>query len=87
MMGEVYLICFDRPFRHARHYLGWSQMLRQRLWHHRNGTGARLLAAVNAAGIGYRIVRVWKGSRTLERLLKQKKSSPRLCPVCRCRVK
>lgn len=81
-MGTIYLIHLSRPYKHARHYLGYTNYLRERINHHKNGTGARLLQVVNAAGIGWRVVRTWKGSRDLERKLKKRKESPNLCPVC-----
>lgn len=84
-VGPVcYLICFDRPLAHARHYLGYAENLSGRMKCHRSGNGARLVAAVMRAGIGWRLVRVWpEGSRQLERKLKRQHKSRCLCPVCR----
>ncbi len=83
-MEGVYLIHFDEPYMHARHYLGYSTNLDARLEAHRLGQGARLLEVVSDAGIGYTVVRVWEGAdRNFERRLKKQKNSPRLCPVCR----
>ena len=81
-LGTIYLIHLDRPYHHARHYLGLAKHLESRLAHHRNGTGARLLEVVGEAGIGWRVVRKWRGSRGDERRLKNRKDSPRLCPIC-----
>lgn len=81
--GTVYLIHFDRPYKHAAHYLGWAKNLESRLAHHRKGTGARLLSVLNEAGIGYEVVRTWEGSRELERKFKNYKKPLRICPVCR----
>lgn len=80
----VYLIHFDRRHRHAGHYLGFADGdVEKRLEKHRTGRGARLLAILALEGIGWRLVRVWeKGDRTFERRLKNRKESPRLCPVC-----
>lgn len=80
--GQVYLIHLDQPFRHARHYLGWTLNLERRLAQHRAGTGAKLLRAVNRHGIGWEVVRLWPGGPELEQTLKALKNSPRLCPVC-----
>lgn len=82
MIGTVYLIHFDRPFKHASHYIGWTMNLEGRLWHHKNGTGSRLMAAVTNAGIDWRVVRDWEGDRNFERKLHNMHSSPRICPVC-----
>jgi hypothetical protein len=81
--GTVYLIHFAMRYRHAGHYLGWSRCLDQRLSHHRAGHGARLMAAVSAAGIPFEVARVWSGAdRAFERWLHNLKCGPRLCPVC-----
>lgn len=81
----VYLIHFDRPYQHARHYVGWTENLTYRLAHHRAGSGSRLLAVVNEAGIGWDVTRVWPGaSRTFERQVKAH-SAGRWCPLCTTR--
>lgn len=79
----VYLIHFAQPFKRARHYLGSARVLENRLKHHRAGSGAKLLRAVQLAGIGWEVVRTWPGDKTVERKLKNRKSAPDLCPVCR----
>jgi hypothetical protein len=81
--GTVYLLHFARPYRHARHYLGYADNLERRLARHRAGSGARLLEVIAAAGIDWRLVRIWPGTRTLERRLKGRHSGVRLCPACR----
>lgn len=87
-MGTVYLIHFERPYKHARHYLGYAKHLEARLEHHRNGTGARFLQVVNEAGIEWEVVRTWEGDHSLERRLKARKNAPReLCPICREEVR
>jgi len=81
----VYLIHFQTKLHHAEHYLGFVEHnLPQRLKKHKAGTGAKLLAALNRAGIAWDVVRVWKdGDRHFERQLKNRKKSRCLCPVCR----
>lgn len=80
---SVYLIHFDRPYKHARHYTGYASQLIRRLRHHVAGNGARLLQVVQAAGIGWRVARVWPdGDRTFERALKNSKAIPDKCPIC-----
>lgn len=78
----VYLIHFDTPFYHCRHYLGYASKLDRRLAHHKRGTGSRLLRAVNEAGIGWQVVRTWEGDGNLEQELKKRKNSRKLCPIC-----
>jgi len=86
-MGVVYLCHFSRPYKHARHYLGYSDNLDTRVLRHRNGNGARLLQVIKANGIEFDIVRTWEGDRTLERRLKRWKKNSQLCPICNKRGK
>lgn len=80
----VYLIHFDRPLGHAQHYIGFTDNLQQRLHDHEaTCKGSKLLQAVRAAGIHFRVVRTWEGDRGLERRLKNQKKARLLCPVCR----
>lgn len=82
----VYLIHLETPYHHAQHYIGFVEsddMVLERLAKHQAGTGSKFLRAVNAAGIGYYLAKVWPGyTRTQERMLKKKKKSRSLCPVC-----
>src|SRR5205085_2158791 len=87
----VYLLHLDRPFKHAKHYLGFSMNLEARLQCHRNGNGARFMEVVSQAGIGFTLARLWRcdtweEGRALERKLK-KQHSPLLCPLCNPRRK
>jgi predicted GIY-YIG superfamily endonuclease len=86
--GEaVYLLHLERPYKHARHYLGHATNLQARLAQHAAGNGARLLQVVMEAGIGWTLARTWLGGRELERRLKRQKNSPRLCPICQAQLK
>lgn len=78
----VYLIHFDRPYKHARHYLGSAKDLNARIEEHRAGRGARLIRVIQQAGITWRVARTWEGGRLLEYCLKARKNGPRLCPLC-----
>jgi len=80
--GTIYLLHFDRPYRHARHYLGWTDNLEQRLAQHASGHGARLLAVIREHGIGWALARTWTGTRTRERALKNQGGASRRCPSC-----
>ena len=81
--GIVYLLHFDRSYRHARHYIGFTQNLEQRLAEHRAGRGSPLIAATIADGIDFQLAAVWKGDRHDERRLhRQKNTRARLCPIC-----
>ena len=81
----VYLIHFSTPYKHARHYLGWtSGSVSARLDKHSNGKGSALMRAVISAGIEWEVVRVWEdGDHDLERRLHDQHNNPRLCPTCK----
>jgi predicted GIY-YIG superfamily endonuclease len=82
-LGTVYLLHFDRPYRHARHYLGWARNLDARLAEHGTGQGARLLQVARAAGISWTLARTWPGvTRNRERQLKRMGGAARRCPLC-----
>lgn len=82
-IGTVYLLHFDRPYKHARHYLGWTQNFFARLDRHLAGNGARLIEVITAAGITFTLARLWpNATRALERRLKDQHNTPRLCPIC-----
>jgi predicted GIY-YIG superfamily endonuclease len=81
--GVVYLLHFDRPYKHARHYLGWTRDLDSRLADHRGGSGANLLAVIKAAGIGFTLARTWSpADRNRERQIKRQGGLSRSCPAC-----
>ena len=81
--STVYLLHFNRRYRHAGHYVGSTSDLDARLAAHRAGRGARLVEVIVAAGIDFTLARTWAGGRELERRIKRRKASPRLCPLCR----
>lgn len=95
-VGVVYLLCFvdaqghKARYQHAGHYLGYAARsvdgalsLSARLQEHASGQGARLTQVAVAAGITFKVTRTWRGTRGMERLLKQTwHGSVRLCPDC-----
>lgn|GEM_PF-2567292 len=81
----VYLLHFDAPIcpgHPTRHYLGWTCNLQERLHLHAQGRGARLTQVALERGITWQVAAVWPGDRGYERLLKLRKNTPRMCPVC-----
>lgn len=82
--GTVYLLHFDRPYHHAKHYLGFTPgMIEDRVREHQCGRGARIIEVITNAGISLELARTWSGDRKLERRLKNRHETPRLCPLCR----
>lgn len=80
--GVVYLLHFHTPYRHARHYVGWTDDLDRRLIEHQTGQGSRLLFVAVNAGVTFELARTWSGSRKLERRIKTLGAGTRVCPLC-----
>ena len=81
--SKVYLIHFDKPLKHARHYLGYSKDdVRGRVQKHRTGNGARLMEAARKNGISWHVSRIWEGDYELEHILKRQHNARHLCPTC-----
>lgn len=95
----VYLICFHKPWpagKHPRHYCGSASDLAERVASHRRATGSsyhgKLVALMNAAGIGWDVARVWPGEHdqvpagfdfaAWEKRLKSWGHLRDLCPEC-----
>jgi predicted GIY-YIG superfamily endonuclease len=84
-LGVIYMLHFDRPYKHARHYTGWTDDLLDRLDCHASGHGARLVAVIWHAGIGFALVRICEGTRRTERAIKNAGGAVRYCPACTLR--
>ena len=80
--GTIYLIHFDQPYKHARHYIGWALDVRRRLAEHAAGRGAHLMSVIKDAGITWQLARTWPGDRNRERAIKRKGGASRCCPLC-----
>lgn len=81
----VYLLHFDPPVAHARHYLGSTpdHNLHRRMQEHASGRGAKLTSVAAARGVRMTLARIWHApDRTLERKMKVAKHLNRHCPVC-----
>lgn len=82
----VYLLHFERPLKHAQHYIGSTpdHGLERRMREHATGQGAKLTAAVARAKIPMTLARLWYSpDRRQETKLKAAKNARSLCPVCR----
>lgn len=78
----IYIIHFDQKYKHAQHYIGFSDDPVKRSVRHKKSNGSKLLRAVKKAGISFRVVRIIEGDRHAERKLKNQNNSRRFCPVC-----
>jgi predicted GIY-YIG superfamily endonuclease len=82
----TYLIHFHTPYgkRKVQHYHGWASNIRERIQAHRMNVGAKLVRAVNKAGIEWEVAKVWEGEVQEDERdrKKRKKSFARICPIC-----
>ena len=88
--GFVYLLHFDTPLAHARHYIGSTDNLERRLKQHSKGRSACIMRAVTEKGITWRLARTWPyetlhEARLAEHHFKESYKNARrtLCPICR----
>jgi predicted GIY-YIG superfamily endonuclease len=84
-VGYVYLLHFDRPFGHAKHYTGWAADVDHRIGEHMDGVShsANLVRKAAADGIGFAVARVWPNkTRNDERAMKKQGGASRRCPLC-----
>lgn len=85
LIGVTYLLHFDSPIGHSRHYLGWTVDLEARLECHRSGYRDKCVLTHEAMrrGIGFVLATTWPGVLiTHEKRLKRQRNGPRLCPIC-----
>lgn len=84
ILGTIYIIHFDRPYKGTLHYVGWTEgSVLDRLERHRSGRGSPLLKAVNDAGIKYKVSRsIHNVTRNAERQIKDERNHKRYCPCC-----
>ncbi len=87
-MNWLYLLHFDIPLAHARHYAGATTDLERRLADHAAGNGAVLLRHLLTIGTGWKLAKLWTSEEALpfevERTLKSQHNGPRYCPLCGC---
>lgn len=82
----VYLIHFDKPYKHARHYIGFTTQIADRMnTHVTAGTrSAKLMQVITAAGITWQIAKLWSDkTRAFERQLKKWHGAVKFCPLCK----
>jgi len=86
--GIIYLLHIEPPYKHAAHYVGFTESADAlaRLRRHEDGHGANLCRVAVAAGCTLHLVRVWSGNRQLERRTKRRAHHDRWCPMC-CRAR
>lgn len=85
-MAWVYILHFNRPHHHARHYTGCCTDLYGRMERHAHGQGACLTKALLGLGIGWTLGGLYCVSadtmRKVERRIKNNKNAARFCELC-----
>ena len=82
----LYLLHFHPRYRHAGHYLGYTEDVIARVRLHWRGRGSPLVKAAIEAGSKVILVRLWNADGNAERELKRFGSRARLCPLCNPRA-
>ena len=90
-MMALYLLHFDRPYKHARHYLGYAvdvPAVHQRVDEHyaatpSDGKHHRLMQVIRAAGISFTLARVWPDGTHADERRRKTNGHARRCPICR----
>jgi hypothetical protein len=86
VQGTVYVLHFDPPYRHAGHYVGWTEGdVCERIAIHLQGRGSPLVRAAVEAGVDVQLAATYEGTRYLERRLKSWHNTGRFCAICRDR--
>jgi hypothetical protein len=82
-MPTVYLLHFDPPYRHMKHYIGATERrVVERLGEHRMGIGGRTTRLAVEAGCKLELARIWENVPwSFERELKGR-GAKELCPIC-----
>lgn len=82
-VGDVYVLHFSTPYKHAGHYIGWAKDADARIRAHREGRGGRLTQVAVRNGIELQVAAIHHGvTRDFERRLKNRGGASRVCPIC-----
>jgi hypothetical protein len=82
--GTVYVLHFEPAYKHARHYVGWTEGdVTERIAVHLQGRGSPLIRAAVSAGVDVQLAATYEGTRYLERRLKSWHHTGRFCAICR----
>ncbi len=87
MVKAVYLIHLHGQIHHAKHYMGATIDLRNRLSRHAAGLGARLLEVAKDHKIKWVVSRIWiipenVSPYIVEARLKKQRNGMKFCPKC-----
>lgn len=89
MSWKVYVIHFDKPYKHAKHYTGIAKNVEARMKEHKGSYGSKLMAVLKKYNIGfkYNIIAeypTYSEAKAEEKRLKTKVKQPKkYCPICK----
>lgn len=82
----IYVLHFTDPLHHAKHYVGCTRNLRQRLETHADGYGSHLTRALYEKQIEFELGTLYvtnkANMRKIERFIKKMANGPRFCQIC-----
>jgi len=85
---KVYVLHFDTPYKHAKHYTGIARNVEKRMKQHKSGQGARLTQVLKENNITfkYSVIKeynTFSEAKAEEKRLKEVVKNPnRYCPIC-----
>lgn len=86
MTGYIYVLHFETPLSHARHYVGCTTKIEKRLSAHAVGAGSRLTRELRRQGIAWHLASLFCCSRQqmrrIERKIKNCHGGGRYCETC-----
>ena len=88
MNKYVYILHFDKPFHHARHYIGSANNVAERVAKHTSNPDVKMLIAALQQGITFTVARTFRNNRvnghTKEYRIKRSGGVGKqgLCPIC-----
>ena len=88
MSWKLYVIHFDKPYKHAKHYTGIAIDVDKRIKEHKGGYGSKLMAVITKNNIGFKCNIIgeyptYSIAKAEEKRLKTKVKQPKkYCPIC-----
>lgn len=80
---DLYLLHFEQPYKHARHYLGIARNgIERRIEEHRAGKGANITAVVKRNGIGFVLAKSWLNVPFKSEKKIKGRGLKVYCPIC-----
>ncbi len=83
MNVDMYLLHFDKPYHHAKHYLGIAKNgIERRVAEHLAGQGANLTRILKLNGIGFVVAKTWLDVPKKSEMKLKGRGLSEYCPIC-----